>query len=462
MIKTKVKKYMVGRFTMKGFYHIITYGCQMNEHDSERLAGQLRELGYSSIDDYTKADIIILNTCCVRENAELKVFGKIGELKALKRKKPDLIIGIAGCMMQQENVVEELLKKYPHVDLIFGTHNIHQLGDLVRKVIEKRKRIVEVWDEGRELIPELPSERKSPFQAWVSIILGCNNFCTYCIVPYVRGRERSRPMEDIIREVKRLVADGVIEITLLGQNVNSYGKDFKNCKVGFADLLKELDKIEGLKRIRYMTSHPRDFSDKLIETIRDSKKVCEHFHLPMQSGSSRILKKMNRGYTQESYLELIRKIREAVPEASITTDFIVGFPGETEEDFAETLKVVEMVEFDAAYTFMYSPRSGTPAAKFEDQISEEVKKERLQRLMELQAEKSLKKNKKLEGQIVEVLVEGESKSNPERFQGRTRTNKLVLFDKKDEDLTGKLVNIRINRAQSWNLYGEIVKGFRVL
>nr|WP_127015976.1 tRNA (N6-isopentenyl adenosine(37)-C2)-methylthiotransferase MiaB [Anoxybacter fermentans] len=447
---------------MKGFYHIITYGCQMNEHDSERLAGQLRELGYSSIDDYTKADIIILNTCCVRENAELKVFGKIGELKALKRKKPDLIIGIAGCMMQQENVVEELLKKYPHVDLIFGTHNIHQLGDLVRKVIEKRKRIVEVWDEGRELIPELPSERKSPFQAWVSIILGCNNFCTYCIVPYVRGRERSRPMEDIIREVKRLVADGVIEITLLGQNVNSYGKDFKNCKVGFADLLKELDKIEGLKRIRYMTSHPRDFSDKLIETIRDSKKVCEHFHLPMQSGSSRILKKMNRGYTQESYLELIRKIREAVPEASITTDFIVGFPGETEEDFAETLKVVEMVEFDAAYTFMYSPRSGTPAAKFEDQISEEVKKERLQRLMELQAEKSLKKNKKLEGQIVEVLVEGESKSNPERFQGRTRTNKLVLFDKKDEDLTGKLVNIRINRAQSWNLYGEIVKGFRVL
>ncbi len=441
---------------MKGYYHIITYGCQMNEHDSERLAGQLRELGYSYIDDYTKADIILLNTCCVRENAELKVFGKVGELKSLKRENPELIIGIAGCMMQQETVVEELMRKYPHVDLIFGTHNIHQLGNLINRVLEKHQRVVDIWDEWKELIPELPSERKSPFQAWVSIILGCNNFCTYCIVPYVRGRERSRPMEEIVNEVQRLVADGVIEITLLGQNVNSYGKDFTEQQIDFADLLQELDKIEGLERIRYMTSHPRDFSDKLIETIRDTRKVCEHFHLPVQSGSTRIMKKMNRGYTQNAYLELIQKIRREVPNSSITTDFIVGFPGESEEDFAETLKLVDLVGFDAAYTFIYSQRTGTPAAEYKEQVPDEVKKERLQRLMDLQAEKSLQQNLKLMNQVVEVLVEGESKSNSNRFQGRTRTNKLVLFDKGNKDLTGKLVDVQVNKVQSWNLYGEMV------
>ncbi len=441
---------------MKGYYHIITYGCQMNEHDSERLAGQLRELGYSYIDDYNKADIILLNTCCVRENAELKVFGKVGELKSLKRENPELIIGIAGCMMQQETVVEELMRKYPHVDLIFGTHNIHQLGNLINRVLEKHQRVVDIWDEWKELIPELPSERKSPFQAWVSIILGCNNFCTYCIVPYVRGRERSRPMEEIVNEVQRLAADGVIEITLLGQNVNSYGKDFTEQQIDFADLLQELDKIEGLERIRYMTSHPRDFSDKLIETIRDTRKVCEHFHLPVQSGSTRIMKKMNRGYTQNAYLELIQKIRREVPNSSITTDFIVGFPGESEEDFTETLKLVDLVGFDAAYTFIYSQRTGTPAAEYKEQVPDEVKKERLQRLMDLQAEKSLQQNLKLMNQVVEVLVEGESKSNSNRFQGRTRTNKLVLFDKGNKDLTGKLVDVQVNKVQSWNLYGEMV------
>lgn len=441
---------------MKGYYHIITYGCQMNEHDSERLAGQLRELGYTYIEDYTKADVIIINTCAIRENAELRVFGKVGELKGLKRDHPGLIIGICGCMMQQSPVVDELLKKYPHVDLIFGTHNIHQLPELFQQVQEKHKRVVQVWEDTPEAIPELPSERTSPFQAWVSIILGCNNFCTYCIVPYVRGRERSRPMEDIVREVKRLVADGVIEITLLGQNVNSYGKDFKDQTLDFSDLLRELDQIEGLERIRYMTSHPRDFSDKLIETVRDSKKVCEHFHLPVQSGSTRILKQMNRGYTQESYLELVRKIRESVPGCSITTDFIVGFPGETEEDFQESLKVEEIAEFDAAYTFLYSPRTGTPAAKYEDQISEETKKERLQRLMDIQAENSRKQNEKLLNETVEILVEGLSKSNPDRYQGRTRTNKIVLFDRTEEDLTGKLIHVTITKVQSWNLYGERV------
>lgn len=443
--------------TMQGYYHIITYGCQMNEHDSERLAGQLREMGYTYIDDYTKADVIMINTCAIRENAELRVFGKVGELKGLKRDHPGMIIGICGCMMQQSPVVDELLKKYPHVDLIFGTHNIHQLPELFQQVQEKQKRVVEIWEDTPQTIPELPSERTSPFQAWVSIILGCNNFCTYCIVPYVRGRERSRPVEDIVREVKRLVADGVIEITLLGQNVNSYGKDVHDRKVDFADLLRELDQVEGLERIRYMTSHPRDFSDKLIATVRDTKKVCEHFHLPVQSGSTRILKQMNRGYTQESYLELVSKIRNAVPGCSITTDYIVGFPGETEEDFLESLKVSEIAEFDAAYTFMYSPRTGTPAAQYEDQIAEETKKERLQRLMDLQAENSRKRNEKLLHQTVEVLVEGPSKSNPDRYQGRTRTNKIVLFDRTEEDLIGTLIPITITKVQSWNLYGERAK-----
>lgn len=441
---------------MQGYYHIITYGCQMNEHDSERLAGQLREMGYRHIGDYTKADVIIINTCAIRENAELRVFGKVGELKGLKRDHPGLIVGICGCMMQQSPVVDELLKKYPHVDLIFGTHNIHQLPELFRQVLEKRKRVVEIWEDTPGVIPELPSERTSPFQAWVSIILGCNNFCTYCVVPYVRGRERSRRVEDIVREVKRLVADGVIEITLLGQNVNSYGKDFADHPTDFADLLRELDGIEGLERIRYMTSHPRDFSDKLIETVRTAKKVCEHFHLPIQSGSTRILKQMNRGYTRESYLELVRKIRSAVPECSITTDFIVGFPGETEEDFQDSLDVAKLAEFDAAYTFLYSPRTGTPAAQYADQIPEEVKKERLQRLMDVQAESSRIQNEKLLGRIVEVLVEGPSKSNPDRYQGRTRTNKIALFDRGAEELTGQLIRLRISRVQSWNLYGERV------
>lgn len=441
---------------MRGYYHIITYGCQMNEHDSERLAGQLRELGYTYSKDYSRADIVILNTCCIRENAELKVFGKIGELKALKKENPQLIIGIAGCMMQQEAVVKEVLRKYPYVDLIFGTHNIHQLSNLLKKVFNKRERVVDLWPDSKELIPELPSERKSAFQAWVSIISGCNNFCTYCIVPYVRGRERSRPLKDIIREVKRLVAEGVMEITLLGQNVNSYGKDFTDQNIDFADLLKELDEITGLERIRYLTSHPRDFSDKLIKTIAMTKKVCEHFHLPIQSGSTRIMQQMNRGYTQESYLELIKKIKQTMPQASITTDFIVGFPGETEEDFLETLKVVQLVEFDAAYTFIYSPRSGTPAASYEEQVPDGVKKERLQRLMDLQAKKSLQRNRELENKIVQVLIEGESKNNPENLQGRTRTNKLVIFPKREVNLVAKLKEVQITKVQSWNLFGELL------
>ncbi|HHU92579.1 MAG TPA: tRNA (N6-isopentenyl adenosine(37)-C2)-methylthiotransferase MiaB [Halanaerobiaceae bacterium] len=435
-------------------YFIITYGCQMNEHDSEKLAGMLEAIDYHKAEEVEEADIILINTCTIRENAELRVFGKVGELKRLKENNPDLIIGVGGCMMQSEKAVRHLYEKHPQVDLIFGTHNIHHVPDLIKRIEKERSRIVEVWDEEEGLIPDLPSVRESDFKAWVSIIQGCNNFCTYCVVPYVRGRERSRPFKDIINEVEKLVAEGVKEITLLGQNVNSYGKDFKE-NIDFADLLQELDKIPALYRLRYMTSHPRDFSFKLIQVIKDTKAVCEHFHLPIQSGSNRILKKMNRGYSREKYLELVNKIRQEVPEAAITTDIIVGFPGETEEDFQETIDLVKEVRFDSAFTFIYSPRTGTPASKMEEQIPEDIKKERLSRLMALQNQISLEKNQAELGKVVEVLIEGESKNNPETLMGRDRRNKLVIIPKKD-GLIGEIVNVRINKVQSFTLYGEVV------
>src|SRR6056297_1101349 len=313
------------------FYNIITYGCQMNEHDSERLAGMLEEMGYQHTKKLDKADIILLNTCIIRENAELKVFGKLGELKQYKRENPDLIIGIGGCMMQQDEPVDEVYKKYRHVDLIFGTHNIHHLPNLIRKIKETRDRVVEVWDEEEGLIPDLPSQRDSEHSAWISIIQGCDNFCTYCIVPYVRGRERSRPVNSIVKEAEKLAADGVKEITLLGQNVNSYGNDLDQ-ETSFPNLLEELNKVKKLKRIRFMTSHPRDFSDQLLENIKKLDKVANHIHLPVQSGSNKVLKEMNRGYTREYYLDRVNKIKEEMPEAAFSTDFIVGFPGESEED----------------------------------------------------------------------------------------------------------------------------------
>lgn len=436
------------------YYYIITYGCQMNVHDSEKLAGMLEKMGYHPAERIEEADIILINTCIIRENAELKVFGKVGSLKQLKKKNPDLIIGVGGCMMQSEEAVQQLYEKYPQVDLIFGTHNIHHVPELLNRIKEERGRVIEVWDKEEGLIPDLPSRREDEYKAWVSIIQGCNNFCTYCIVPYTRGRERSRPPEDIVTEVERLVEKGVKEITLLGQNVNSYGKDLEE-KVDFADLLIRLDEIEGLARIRYMTSHPRDFSQKLINTIKDGKSICEHFHLPIQSGSNRILKKMNRGYTREGYLNLIKRIKEAIPDASITTDFIVGFPGETEEDFAETMDIVKRVRFDMAFTFIYSPRTGTPAAKMPEQIPEDRKKERLERLMELQNRISLENNQKLIGEVLEVLVDGESKNNPEMYSGRDRKNKLVIFSKK-EGIKGEIVPVKINKAQSFTLFGEVI------
>lgn len=440
---------------IKGSAVIETYGCQMNEHDSEKLAGVLKEKGYKLIENTEKADIIILNTCCIRENAEVKVHGKIGYLKQYKRENPDLIIGVCGCMMQQEGMAEKIKDKHPHVDIVFGTHNIHEFSQLLDAAKEESETIIDIWEEKEELIPDLPTRRETDHKAWVTIIYGCNNFCTYCIVPYVRGQEKSRPPLDIVTEIKELANDGIKEVTLLGQNVNSYGHDLDR-EVNFANLLEQLDQIEGIKRIRYMTSHPRDFTTKLIKAIAKSDKVCEHFHLPIQSGSSRILKKMNRGYTQEEYLALVEEIRKYIPQAAVTTDFIVGFPSETEEDFAETLKVVEEVEFDMAYTFKYSQRSGTPAADMEGQVDEDTKQKRLQKLMDIQSNISARKNKKLLGKTVEVLGDGESKNNPNRQTGRTRTNKIVVFNS-DIDLTGKLINVNINKASSWTLTGDLVK-----
>lgn len=436
-------------------YHIITYGCQMNEHDSEKLAGMLENLGYNNTEQLENADIILLNTCTIRENAELKVFGKLGQLKEYKRKNPDLIIGIGGCMMQLEEPVEEIYKKYRHVDLIFGTHNIHQVPELIQKIEKNRKRVVEVWDQEEGLIPDLPSQRESEYSAWISIIQGCDNFCTYCIVPYVRGRERSRPLEAIVNEAEKLAAEGVKEITLLGQNVNSYGNDLEE-KIDFPLLLEELNKVEALKRIRFMTSHPRDFSPKLLMAIKNLAKVAEHIHLPIQSGSNKILKEMNRGYCREYYIKTVKEIQNKVPEAAISTDFIVGFPGESDEDFEQTLDLVKELRFDMAYTFIYSPRSGTPAARREDQIAEEVKKERLNRLMEIQNRISYEKNQKLIGKTQKILVTGPSNRDQEVYEGRTRSNKICFIDKRP-DLIGEIVKVKIDSAKSWTLQGTVVE-----
>ncbi len=437
------------------FYNIITYGCQMNEHDSERLAGMLEEMGYQQTDELGRADIILLNTCIIRENAELKVFGKLGELKRYKRENPDLIIGIGGCMMQQDEPVDEVYKKYRHVDLIFGTHNIHHLPNLIKKIEESRDRIVEVWDEEEGLIPDLPSQRESEHSAWISIIQGCDNFCTYCIVPYVRGRERSRPLSSIVEEAAGLAADGVKEITLLGQNVNSYGNDLEK-EIGFPKLLEELNKVEKLKRIRFMTSHPRDLSDDLLNKIKKLDKVANHIHLPVQSGSNKVLKEMNRGYTREYYIDRVKKIQQEIPGAAVSTDFIVGFPGESEKNFEKTIELVKELKFDMAYTFIYSPRSGTPAARRDDQIDEDIKKDRLNRLMELQNKISYDNNQKLIGSTQEILVTGPSNNDPEVFEGRTSTNKICFIDKR-EDLVGEVVKVRIEDAKSWTLEGTVIE-----
>ncbi|MFZ5943594.1 MAG: tRNA (N6-isopentenyl adenosine(37)-C2)-methylthiotransferase MiaB [Bacillota bacterium] len=435
-------------------YFIQTFGCQMNERDTEVLSGMLKSMGFQKTSDIDDAQIILFNTCCVREKAESKVLSYLGELRGLKSKNPDLIIGVCGCMVQQEGMPEMIRKSAPHVELLFGTHNIHELPDLIENILASRNPQISVWDKEGTVREELPSEREFPFKSLVNITYGCNNFCTYCIVPYVRGRERSRFPEHIVKEITDLVADGVIEVMLLGQNVNSYGKDFKEQNLDFADLLVEINKIEGLKRIRYMTSHPRDFTDKLIETISQCHKICTHFHLPVQSGSNNILAKMNRGYTREDYLTLVSKIREKHRQAVITTDFIVGFPGETEEDFLDTLDLVEKVRFDGAFTFLYSPRSGTPAAKYKEQISTEVKKERIQRLNDRINNIGKEINMLYLGKSVDVLVEGLSKTNNEMLSGKTEGNKTVIF-KGTMDIIGKIVKIKITEPQTWILKGEL-------
>ncbi len=432
---------------------ITTFGCQANERDSEIMAGLLQKLGYKLASTLEEADLLLFNTCCVREKAENKVLSQVGGLKELKVQNPNLIIGICGCMVQQEKMIEKIRRRAPHVDLIFGTHNIHQLPDLIIEIQKMKQPQFQVLPDRTEIVEGLPSQRQVPFKALVNITYGCNNFCTYCIVPYVRGREKSRTPEAILAEIKKLVADGVVEVILLGQNVNAYGKTLENA-CSFAELLKKVNDIPGLKRIRYLTSHPRDFQQELIKTISGLAKVCSHFHLPVQAGSNRILQKMNRGYTRENYLKLVAEIRRSIPEVSITTDIIVGFPGETEEDFQDTLNLVEEVRFDSAFTFLYSPRSGTPAAQMTEQIPLARKKERLQKLMNLQNKISLEINQTLKGQVLEVLVEGLSKKDKTMVEGRTRTNKIVLFAG-SEELIGRFVEIKITTAQTWVLKGEL-------
>ncbi|MGB9887434.1 MAG: tRNA (N6-isopentenyl adenosine(37)-C2)-methylthiotransferase MiaB [Moorellales bacterium] len=433
-------------------YLIITYGCQMNEHDTEVMAGLLEEAGYRRASDLQEADLILINTCSVREKAENKVYGQLGQLLALKRRRPELIIGLAGCMAQRLGA--EVRWRVPQVDFVVGPGDLYRLPEVVRRAEEERQFVLATGSLGVEPVENLPVRRADRLRAYVTISYGCNNFCTYCVVPYLRGPERSRRPENILAEVAGLAREGYKEVMLLGQNVNTYGRDLPE-PVDFGDLLKAVEAIKGIERIRYTTSHPRDFSAELVEVVATGRKICEHFHLPAQAGSDRVLERMRRGYTREHYLNLARTIRQRIPEASITTDLIVGFPGETEEDFEATLDLVEQVRFDAAFTFMYSPRPGTAAAEFPDQVAPEVKRERLLRLNRLQNRLSRESNERLVGRTVEVLVEGPSKTDPQRLAGRTRTNKIVVFSGPQE-LVGRLVNLRITEAQTFNLFGELV------
>jgi len=436
-------------------YHITTYGCQMNVHDSEKLAGMLIEMGYKETLNQEEADLILFNTCCVRDHAEQRVYGNVGALRFCKQENPNLIIGVCGCMMQQKEVADAIVHKFPFVDIVFGTHNLHHFPRLLLEAMDSANTVVEILDEEGQIVEHMPIQRSTGVSAWTTIMYGCNNFCTYCIVPYVRGRERSRRPEDILDEIRRLGEQGYKEVTLLGQNVNSYGKDL-DLGYYFADLLRDIDKVDGIERIRFTTSHPKDLSMDLISAMAECRKVCEHLHLPVQSGSNRILKRMNRKYTREDYLELVGKVREVLPGIAITTDIIVGFPGETQEDFEDTLDMVKRVRYDSAFTFMYSPRTGTPAAKMENQLDKETMKERLLQLNKLQAQISGEINKGLENQVVEVLAEGPSKNNRSILSGRTRTNKLVNFAG-PESLIGELVKVKITKGRNFSLEGVLEK-----
>lgn len=436
------------------YFTIKTFGCQMNARDSEKIHGILENIGYVEASENDTPDLILFNTCTVRENANLKVYGNLGNLKKEKAKNPDMIIGLCGCMMQEPDVVEKIKKSYSFVNLIFGTHNLYKFGELLNEVYSSNKMVVDVLKDTKLIVEKLPTERKYAFKSGVNIMFGCDNFCTYCIVPYVRGRERSRKPEHIIREIKDLVNDGVVEIMLLGQNVNSYGKGLEN-PISFAKLLQMVEEIEGLKRIRFMTSHPKDLSDELIDVMSKSKKICRHIHLPVQAGSNSLLKRMNRHYTKESYLELVDKIRKAMPDISITTDIIVGFPGETEEDFEDTMDVVKKVRYDSAYTFIYSKRTGTPAAKFPDQVPEDVVKDRFNRLLKQVQEDSAYRNAQKLGNIVDVLVEEQNTQNPEFVTGKMDNNSTVHF-KGNKELIGQIVKVHLDEAKGFYYYGTIV------
>ena len=436
-----------------------TFGCQQNEADSEKIAGMCVAMGYKITYTPENADLIMVNTCAVREHAEQKALSIIGQYKHLKSARPEILIGVCGCMVTQEHRKESIKHSYPYVDFVLGTSSLHRLPELVFKKLEQGKRLY-CPEEKEYLVAEgLPIYRESTYRAWVSIMYGCNNFCTYCIVPYVRGRERSRRPEDIINEVRELVCQGYKDITLLGQNVNSYGKDAKSDNgetYDFADLLSDIDKIEGDYYIRFMTSHPKDASEKLIDVIASSKHIAHQFHLPMQSGSDDILKKMNRHYDREKYLHTVEYLREKVPDITISSDIIVGFPGETDDDFEGTLEMIRRVKFDMVYSFIYSPRKDTPAAAMECQISDAVKGERMNKLLETQNAIALEKNKPLEGEKIRVLCDGPSKSNENVYSGRNEGNKIVLFSGDESDI-GKFVDLKITRAETFALYGEKIK-----
>ncbi len=435
-------------------YLIRTFGCQMNEHDSEKISWVLEEMGYKSTDVSELADLIIFNTCAVRKTAEEKVYGQIGELKRLKRENPNLVIAICGCMMQREEVLEIITTKHRHVDIIFGTNNIHKLPQLINNYEKTGKTVIDIIEENKEIDENIEANRSHSFKSFVNIMYGCNNFCTYCIVPYTRGRERSREPENIIGEINKLAETGCKEVTLLGQNVNSYGKTLER-DYSFADLIKDISNINGIERIRFMTSHPKDISDDLINLYGKLDKLCDHLHLPVQSGSNRILKLMNRKYTKEDYLRIIDKVKAINPNISITTDFIIGFPGETEEDFNETLELVKEVGFDSAYTFLYSVREGTPAATMEEQVDNKVKNQRFKRLIDLLHPFGLEYNEKLLGKTVKVLVEEVSKNNEKVLSGRTDSAKIVHFEA-DQSLIGELVDVEITNVKTFTLEGVLV------
>ena len=433
--------------------NITTFGCQMNARDSEKLSGILREAGYVETES-EDADFVIYNTCTVRENANLRVYGRLGVLHGYKKKNPNMKIALCGCMMQEATVVEKLQKSYRFVDLIFGTHNIFKFAELLAMTLESDRMIIDIWKDADQIVEDLPNERKYAFKSGVNIMFGCNNFCSYCIVPYVRGRERSREAKDIVREIEALVKDGVVEVMLLGQNVNSYGKNLEQ-PMTFAELLKEIEQIDGLERIRFMTSHPKDLSDDLIEVMANSKKICPHLHLPLQSGSSRILKAMNRRYDKEKYLALAKKIRERMPDIALTTDIIVGFPGETEEDFQETLDVVRQVRYDSAFTFIYSKRTGTPAAVMEDQIPEDVVKDRFDRLLKEVQTISKEMAERFTGNEETVLVEEKNSQMDGYVTGRLGNNHVVHFEG-SEELIGKLIRVRLDECRGFYYMGTML------